>query len=59
MFKFGITQQCKCYDFVHENVGNPALNTRPTILKLFTFVWKNGFSWLPSHKKSQLAFLSS
>jgi hypothetical protein len=23
------------YDFVHENVGNPALNTRPTILKHF------------------------
>jgi hypothetical protein len=23
--------QCYCYDFVHENVGNPALNTRPII----------------------------
>jgi hypothetical protein len=27
--------QCHCYNFVHENVGNPALNTRPTILNLF------------------------
>jgi hypothetical protein len=27
--------QCDCYDFVHENVGNPALNTRPTILNHF------------------------
>jgi hypothetical protein len=27
--------QCHCYNFVHENVGNPALNTRPTIFKLF------------------------
>jgi hypothetical protein len=24
-----------CYDFVHENVGNPALNTRQTVLTLF------------------------
>jgi hypothetical protein len=28
-------QQCHRYDFVHENVGNPALNTKPTILNLF------------------------
>jgi hypothetical protein len=27
--------QSHCYDFVHENVGNPALNTRPTILNHF------------------------
>jgi hypothetical protein len=28
------TVQSDCYDFVHTNVGNPALNTRPTILNL-------------------------
>jgi hypothetical protein len=23
--------ECHCYNFVHENVGNPTLNIRPTI----------------------------
>jgi hypothetical protein len=31
--------QCHCYDFVYENVGNPALNTRPTILNLFLCIF--------------------
>jgi hypothetical protein len=37
MFVFGHDWklQCHCYDFLHENVGNPALNTRPTILYPF------------------------
>jgi hypothetical protein len=33
--------QCHCYNFVHENVGNPALHTRPTILKLFLCIFTN------------------
>ncbi len=31
--------QCHCYDFVHENVGNPALNTKPTILNHFLCIF--------------------
>jgi hypothetical protein len=31
----GTIIQCHSYDFVHENVGNPALNTRPTIFNHF------------------------
>jgi hypothetical protein len=27
--------QCHCYNFAHENIGNPALNTRPKILNNF------------------------
>jgi hypothetical protein len=31
--------QHHCYDVVHENVGNPALKTRPTILNPFLCIF--------------------
>jgi hypothetical protein len=45
--------QCHCYNFVHENVGNLALNTRPTILNQFfaRFVVFGGCSNKPFSKK--------
>ncbi len=35
LYIYPIFIQRHCYNFAHENVGNPALNTRPTILNLF------------------------